>query len=229
MSILSCFPAGGDLSGNLEFTYTGSYSLLDDGDDNWRVKFLTSGTFTLLSSDVLINAFLVGGGAGGNGLDGGGGGYTQTSNIMLAKNTAYTVVIGAGGAGASNGGTTSGFGLSIIGGYANGDGGSAGGPRWANVAGSDGSSTSAGNGQGTTTREFGEAGNTLYSGGGGGGQGGIGGAGGGGNGALDNGSDAGDNGTPNTGGGGGGGYNASTTINGKGGSGILIIRNNRAT
>ena len=30
-----------------EFTYTGTYETLDDGNDNWRIKFKTSGTFTI--------------------------------------------------------------------------------------------------------------------------------------------------------------------------------------
>lgn len=89
-------------------------------------------------------------------------------------------------------------------------------------------------GQGTTTREFGETTGTLYAGGGGGGagyiksdrmgDGGAGGSGGGGNGA---GWGAATNGTANTGGGGGGGCKLGNATPGSGGSGVVIIRNNR--
>ncbi len=103
-----------------------------------------------------------------------------------------------------------------------------------------------GQGQGGTTRAFGEPGGTLYAGGGAAGVCttepgtlppadaiGIGGAGGGGNGgyySADATTYAGENGTPNTGGGGGGGQkylqNDISTC-GDGGSGIVIIRWNR--
>ena len=60
-------------------SYTGTYSQIDDGDRNTRVKFLTSGTLVLKKS-VTVDVFLVGGGGSGatvNGDDGehrGGGG-----------------------------------------------------------------------------------------------------------------------------------------------------------
>ena len=64
-----------------DFNWTGSdnsYLVLNDGDDNWRIKFLTSGTFTPLK-DMTIDAFLVGGGGSGavglsSGVSSGGGG-----------------------------------------------------------------------------------------------------------------------------------------------------------
>ncbi|MEA5058850.1 MAG: hypothetical protein VB049_02260, partial [Candidatus Pelethousia sp.] len=72
-AILSVFPAkGGSGSGYIppiaesDFTYTGDYALVDDGEGNWRLKFLTSGTFTP-KKDMLIDAFLVGGGGAGYG------------------------------------------------------------------------------------------------------------------------------------------------------------------
>lgn len=88
-----------------------------------------------------------------------------------------------------------------------------------------------GTGQGTTTREFGEATGKLYAGGGGGGTSysalyggiaGVGGAGGGGNGGQSQ-SSASVPGTPNTGGGGGGGFESSDK-GAAGGSGIVCIR-----
>lgn len=32
-----------------DFTYTGEYLLIDDTEGNWRIKFLTSGTFIPLT------------------------------------------------------------------------------------------------------------------------------------------------------------------------------------
>ena len=47
------------------YAYTGSHTLLDDGDGNWRIKFLTSGTLTFLKNPGSMDLFLVGGGGGG--------------------------------------------------------------------------------------------------------------------------------------------------------------------
>ena len=219
----------------------GTYQMLHDGDGNWRIKFLSSGTFTPLRS-MVIDAFLVGAGGGGGTFlsygTGGGGGYTKTvKSIVLAANTAYSIVIGAGGSvsisnngsyvTATAGGDTSAFSETVAGGApgtANkgGDGGSGGGTyssaqKRGYAGGSDGSNgggTNAGTGQGTTTREFGEADGDLYAGGGGGyyskssGAGGLGGGG-----------DYKEDGEANTGGGGGAGA--------AGGSGIVIIRKHK--
>ena len=78
-----------------EFTYTGTYNLIDDGNGDWRIKFLTSGKliFTKLGAAANgIDVFLVGGGGGGaNGslvvkLGGGGaGGYTNTKTVLVQK------------------------------------------------------------------------------------------------------------------------------------------------
>lgn len=243
------------------FTYTGSSTLTDDGSGNFRIKFLTSGTFTPLIN-MTIDVFIVGGGGGGrNGISnlnqggGGAGGLTGTwGSITLSNGVSYTITIGAGGS--SNGGiggtsSVSGPGITTMskaGGAPNssgfkygGNGGSGGGTKASGNGGSDGSdgygtAGYVGAGQGTTTREFGEVGGTLYAGAGGGGGfmctvGGIGGAGGGGNGGGSNYSGStyvnGVAGMANTGGGGGGG-GSSTTDGGTGaagGSGIVIIRN----
>ena len=157
---------------------------------------------------------------------------------------------------ASDGGTSSAFGYSAAGGQGGaspetaGNGGSGGGiggyvnarfseVRTGGTGGSDGSNGNAA-GQGSTTREFGDSTGTLYSGGGGGGAGkmwswgdrpGEGGAGGGAKGAKA-GINKGKSASANTGGGGGGG-GANTDDGqvaghgGKGGSGIVIIRNKR--
>ena len=128
--------SSGEYSGPPEFTYTGQYEFIDDGDGNWRLKFLTSGTFVLLRpSELQIDVFLVGGGGGGAGAHnaqgggGGGGGYTATHNLItIEKGVEYPIVVGLGGAaGTSNlnknsgtpgrdGGVSSAFGFSANGG-----------------------------------------------------------------------------------------------------------------
>lgn len=72
-------------SGFPEFTYDGAYEFIAESTKNWRIRFTTGGTlkFTkLLSAAKGIDVFLVGGGAGGayalkgdsGALHGGGGG-----------------------------------------------------------------------------------------------------------------------------------------------------------
>lgn len=203
-----------------EFTYTGDYEIVNDSDepitvsqDNWKIRFLTSGTLTftnLNGADGGIDVFLVGGGGGG-GMGaygafrgtGGGGGYTTTKrNVEIAVNTPYKIIVGSGGACATNsgtdgndGGNTTAFSVTANGGkHGNKGGGSA--PNGGNggsgggcggndndgnyrtsAGGTDGSDgkdayrdgsiyAKGGSGQGTTTREFGETGNTAYSPGG---------------------------------------------------------------
>lgn len=232
MPVIMRVGGGGASSGMPSFTYTGSYSLIDDGSKNWRIKFLTSGTLTFISPGTgggLIDVFCVGGGGGGSSQTaygtGGGGGYTITSVFSAARSVGYAVVVGAGGSAGGTGGTSS-FNTTIsasgggygVGGSDNGSGGSGGsggggngGSGGSNGANGIAASSNAGRGQGTTTREFAESAGTLYSGGGGG-SGGSGGSGGGGA-ALTA-------GYTNLGGGGG-----STK---SGGSGIVIIRNHRS-
>ena len=285
MAVLFNFPAnaktssGGGTGGDgsltsADFTYTGESSLSTDS-GGWKIKFLSSGTFTPKKT-LTIDAFIVGGGgAGGEGGyggyegeycgGGGAGGYTKSiKEISLTADTGYTIVVGGESTGAGN--SSSAFNNTSAGGErggvlkitgtasyssasiaSGGSGGSAGGSTFAvsdnmtyseysqyttnmkSDGGFDGSSTmnaSSGRaqGQGTTTREFGESTGDLYAGGGGS-SGGNGGAGGGGKGGS--GSNIGGRaGVTNTGGGGGGApyYSGSA---GKGGSGIVIIRNAR--
>ncbi|MBO9158066.1 MAG: hypothetical protein J7E01_13820, partial [Escherichia coli] len=105
-----------------EFTYTGDYEIVDDSDNpisdfaswknNWKIRFLTSGTltFTKLNGwNGQLDAFLVGGGAGGNygyrGGAGGGSGYTSTAQaVTVQAEVKYDIVIGAGGVGAKTSG-----------------------------------------------------------------------------------------------------------------------------
>ena len=165
------------------FTYTGQYKIVDDSDNeitstttnNWKIRFLTSGTLTFTSlngAEGGIDVFLVGGGAGGNyswrGGAGGGSGYTSTTQAVTVQvGIEYDIVIGAGGAGAKTsggraGGLTSAFGSSANGGATlskngvyGGDGGSGGGSGTLNPD-KDGAYSRAGvggtdgaNGQGT--------------------------------------------------------------------------------
>lgn len=243
---------GGGGGGVPKYEYTGQSAFIDDGGGNWRIKFLTSGTFTPLKA-MTIDAFLVGGGGGGNIYAGGGGGYTKTvKTIELTPKSKYAIVVGSGGAGiktsdeAKAGGITSAFGETANGGigagharedYNGGAGGSGGGAagyrgngaKGGEDGGSGGSTTlgAGGAGQGTTTREFGETTGVLYSGGGGGSayreySGGTGGQGGGGDGGASG--YPGSNGETNTGGGGGAGSDDNMSYGGTGGSGIVIIR-----
>lgn len=123
-----------------EFTYTGNYEIVDDSDNiisdfvnwtnNWKIRFLTSGTLTFTKFNGWngqLDVFLVGGGgAGGQGTNsagsGGGGGYTKTVKaITVTTGVAYPISIGAGGtvtstATSNNGGKTSAFDNSVNGG-----------------------------------------------------------------------------------------------------------------
>ena len=194
------------------------------------------------------------------GFAGGGGGKTTTRKALsVTPGASASVLIGAGGVGANGSNTTFTIGSTTLtanggsignrgAGGAGGSGGGAGGQYQivAGNGGSDGSNGDAskpynngtqaftyegGAGQGSTTRAFGESGNTLYAGGGGGawsptgypGARGFGGTGGGGNG-QESGSttNVATGGTANTGGGAGAYYNNSSS--GSGGSGIVIVR-----
>lgn len=156
-----------------DFNYTGEYTILDDSDSDgikWRVKFLSSGTFTPLTN-MLVDVFLVGGG-GGKGYKGssssgwgdpgcGGGGYTTTSkSIVLTANTEYAIVVGNGGTSTTSdgqsGGTSIGFNQQALGGkygyyyknggyndYTGGDGGSGGSTSTLALGGTDGGNGSA--------------------------------------------------------------------------------------
>lgn len=238
-----------------DFTYTGDFEIVNDEDevitvsqDDWKIRFLTSGTLTftaLNGAEDGIDVFLVGGGGGGGNAStgtsdafGGGGGYTTTEkSVPVVVGEPYEIIVGAGGSAATDGGSTSAFSVSADGGKAGSAGGAggSGGGGIGGVGGSDGSNggNNGGSGQGTTTMEFGESNATLYAGGGGGGiSGGTpspvpGGDGGGGAGSHQAGM-TGQNGTDNLGGGGGGGsaYGGSAS-GGAGGSGIVIIRNAR--
>ena len=173
--------ASSGTTGGVSYTYTGDSEFISDGGDNWRIKFLTSGTLTFSSLGTAssgIDLFLVGGGSAE-----GGGGYTAThKGLSIAKGTSYSIVVGSGGTSSSvNGGTSSGFGKSVNGGQGKDGGSGAGGSGYVNDGATGGSNGgngglggdnwTGGTGQGTTTREFGESSGALYAGGGGGGLG----------------------------------------------------------
>lgn len=159
----------------------GTYQVLDDGGGNWRIKFLSSGTFTPLKN-MVVDAFLVGAG-GGKGYircGGGGSGYTATvRSVVLAANTAYPITVGAAGTNGTSsstsgkaGGSTSAFsavagggngstsGAGTAGTGSSGNGGSGGGGY--NSGGSNGVRSSAAGGtdggDGTTATTAGGAG-----------------------------------------------------------------------
>lgn len=230
-----------------DFTYSGTYALLDDGDGNWRIRFLTSGTLTFTKRNATVDVFCVGGGGAGTatttGCSSGAGGKTAIGTVTVVSGTEYSIVVGAGAISSGQGGTTSFIGVSAAGGFSGvgttggsgGTGGSATSAANANGA-SDGSNGNvsggtAGIGQNTTTREFHETTGALY-----GGSGGacrtstteaVGGEGGGGTGGK-YGVVASAPGTANTGGGGGAQVTGSGIGGGKsGGSGIVILRNHR--
>ncbi len=206
--IMNCFPAGGNAAPDiLTFTYSGTYTLIDDGNGDWRIKFLTSGTLIITEYSGTIDVFLVGGG-GGTSTDawvggvfrwtakGGGGHNTLASNMSILLNTGYPIVIGAGGTGhyventndtAGTGGTTTGFGESATGGE--------GGETDISIGNIDGTDRTAYEFQEESSDVYGRVGSTEWN-----------------------------SGAANTGNGGGG--NSSGLFNG--GSGIVVIRNHRA-
>lgn len=157
--IINRFPMGSS-----EFyKYSGDSLFIDDGNGNWRIKFLTSGTLKF-SKPMTIDAFLVGGGASGGyhysqnatgrSGGGGGGGYTLTqTGISVDNTTSYQIEVGEGGAAGGgstsdygrDGGTTSAFDLTAAGGkskgaygYEDGGNGGSGGGEYGYDGGSDG-------------------------------------------------------------------------------------------
>lgn len=226
--------------------YSGNCSVHDDENDNWRIKFLTSGTLEF-STETNIDAFLVGGGGGGGGKwgGGGGGGYTQTyTNLTLKSGKKYKITIGAGGAGgsygstggnttleldsktyAASGGEGGSLGNTSAGCSSGGSGGSGGGGGglWAGKAGTNGSNGAGSGYVNSSSREVycdGGTGQGTTTGEFGNSSAYIYASGG-------HGSSGGDGveGEANTGNGGGGGSTGSNGL--AGGSGVIVIRNKR--
>ena len=146
-----------------EFTYTGTYELIDDGKaedgktQNWRIKFLTSGVLNFQKVGGSIDVFIVGAGGGGgpmysnNSSCGGGGGYTKTyKGVVVSKNSDINIVIGAGVSAGTGGTTEFSFNQTVLqaqggtqggvgGGSRGGSGGSGGGGRGETNSGAGGS------------------------------------------------------------------------------------------
>ena len=89
------------------FDFTGRYNFNDEGNGQWNIEFLESGTLTFNRS-VNVDAWCVGGGGGGapSGVvgnnhaagGGGGGGYVAMgTSLRVVASTQYPVVVGEGG------------------------------------------------------------------------------------------------------------------------------------
>lgn len=223
--------------------------------------FTGSGTFTVTSPIASMDVVVVGGGGGGGHQHAGGGGAGGVITLtgVAPGVQAYSIVVGNGGAGCTwypytgqNGGNSSAFGYTAVGG-----GAGTGGDQYGNDGGSGGADgyPSGGMRGGFGTSGQGNLGNrtftgSAFNGGGGGGAGsagsgmtgglplttwagtfagggggGFGGGSGGGAGAGNGGyqAAAGGNAAANTGSGGGGGGNMDA-FGGNGGSGIVVIR-----
>ena len=100
------------------FTYTGSYEIVDDDDNvihdianyvgNWKIRFLSSGSLTFTDLECAadgIDAFIVGGGGSGaagspykaqdsvNSGGGGGGAAITVSKLSVSTGTSYSIVV----------------------------------------------------------------------------------------------------------------------------------------
>lgn len=117
-------------SGNFEFSYTGQYEFTGSLEGNWQIKFLTRGMLTIKSlgnADKGVDLFLLGGGAGGgrgSGYwgrheNGGSGGSANTYYKVPVSEGACEIVVGDGGDPGENGKASSAFGRTAGGGTAN--------------------------------------------------------------------------------------------------------------
>lgn len=111
-----------------DFSYTGAYEKINDGNGTYRIKLKSNGTLTL-ANDGDVEVFMVGGGGAGgsrkssegNTGTGGNGGSVTISTVSLTANTPYNITIGIGGTGiysgtGTSGSATTGFGLTAAGG-----------------------------------------------------------------------------------------------------------------
>ena len=92
--LVNNYSCAGTTKGTPVFTYTGNCEIVSNGEDGWKIKYLSSGTLTL-SSEIGVDLFLVGGGGGGSGSAGGGGGYTKTYLNQVIEAGAYNLQVGA--------------------------------------------------------------------------------------------------------------------------------------
>lgn len=236
----------GSLLPNYDFTGAAP-TLLKDNSGNWELVFLTGCTITFNRLNTDVDVFLVGGGAKagdsiGNAANnyavggaGGKGGGIVNDTLTLETGVAYPIVIGGSGQ------DTTAFGKTAV----SGAGSNGGAGAYTSAAGNGADGVLAFNNTGGTLYENGTP-IKFGAGGGGGaakasagsalraaGSGGATGGGAGGSGGTDE-TEAAKAGKANTGGGGGGGSRNNETGSGgnfpgpgKGGSGIVIIRNHR--
>ena len=227
--------------------FTGNHAVFGD-ETAGRIELYESGDLTL--SPGTYDFFLVGGGGRGDHGGGAGSGYTHTEKAKkVDKTQVFSVLVGASDSKSEISNKTAGNILAtaekgspgtLSSGTGNGGNGGSGGGSYGTGGnggsnGSNGGKGSAkgnpGQGQGTTTRSFGEENGVLFAGGGGAAAVGnsnppVGGEGGGGRGGTYDGKTPNTPGTPNTGG--GGGSRSGTSYIAPGGSGIIIVRWNRA-
>lgn len=193
-----------------------------------------------------VSYLIVGGGGGGgsNAGGGGGGGRVVTGGDTIASVPgSFPVTVGAGGAAASTGGSSTFNGHTAVGGSGGGSNAGSGGAAGDGNAGGTGDGNSGGGGGGDSALGTNAPANTtggdggigtassitgasVTSGGGGGGGvigGGTGGNGGGGGGGNGSSTGAGNAGAANTGGGGGGGSEVGPIVGGVGGSGVVVL------
>lgn len=228
----------------------------------YTIHTFTSGGSLVVSSSLNADVIIIGGGGGGGAQHaaGGGAGGMLAVNSLSVGTGSYSIAVGAGGNGCpaygtysgwsgQDGGNSSAFGYTALGGGAGGgtngnNGGCGGGANASAVngfAGTPGSGSQGYNGAFNNTDALagggggglGSAGSLSTGGsavstwagtfGGGGGGGYVGGSGGAGAGAGGSGANAGGSASANTGSGGGGGGNFSAA-GGNGGSGIVIVR-----
>ena len=160
------------------FTYTGTYELVMESSVNWKIRFLTSGTFRPLEN-ASVDVFAVGGGGSsyylsGTGMGaGGGGGYTTTqSNVSLDSSKTYIVTIGDGGGshGSPSDGYASRFEDSDIGGISITASGGKRAQKLTNTNWKGGNGGSGGGGNGSSSSAAGDGGSDGYDGGAGAGR-----------------------------------------------------------
>lgn len=248
MLVGGVYPPLGDVEPPFKLPeFTGNHAIFGD-EVAGRIELYESGELTLYPG--VYDFFLVGGGGRGDHGGGAGSGYTHTEKAKkVDKTQVFSVLVGASDSKSEISNKTAGNilataekgspGTSSSGTGNGGNGGSGGGSYGTGGnGGSNGSNGGKGSvkgnpgqGQGTTTRSFGEENGVLFAGGGGAAAAGnsnppVGGEGGGGRGGTYDGKTPNTPGTPNTGG--GGGSRAGTSYIAPGGSGIIIARWNNA-
>lgn len=248
MLVGGVYPPLGDVEPPFKLPeFTGNHAIFGD-ETSGRIELYESGDLTLYPGTY--DFFLVGGGGRGDHGGGAGSGYTHTEKAeKVDKTQVFSVLVGASDSKSEISNKTAGNilataekgspGTSSSGTGNGGNGGSGGGSYGTGGnGGSNGSNGGKGSvkgnpgqGQGTTTRSFGEENGVLFAGGGGAAAAGnsnppVGGEGGGGRGGTYDGKTPNTPGTPNTGG--GVGSREGTSYIAPGGSGIIIVRWNNA-